>query len=349
MKINVKIFIRYLLVPSRTSLTILVVLLFMLSWIGRVENDKSLFISYLGIGDAIVVKINNEDIIFDVNWVMLAVNCIGIYIASIVLSKLISHRIRYVKQFSGFFLKSFLVLSFISLIAAIAISKIYWGYYFVRPEPLEEFDKVVQINAVIPVRAILDKNLKYKFEKSGYFSPKTVLRNINEDPYYSLVERPLLTLTNRGLFSSEHSEYNGELSDYYKVILQNNCLVKPEPGYDRAGMLNGVIVLAKDALEEVYILMSLKGGESSNDHYPYYEFAFHEQNETGKLELLNSQIFFYDLAGFEGFEWYVFFIIFVIISALISGVLTTLVFLWDKVFVVLLRKLSYTPTPPHSS
>ena len=78
-------------------------------------------------------------------------------------------------------------------------------------------------------------------------------------------------------------------------------LVKGNPGYeDTAQKLAGVALRAENEEREKYLFIALRGGQESNDHHPYYEFLFRE-NEMGlPTELVSCTRFYYDVAGIEG-------------------------------------------------
>jgi hypothetical protein len=44
-------------------------------------------------------------------------------------------------------------------------------------------------------------------------------------------------------------------------------------------------------------ILSARGGQVSNDHYPYYEVLYDEN-----LDVFHSQMYYLDWAGIEGFE-----------------------------------------------
>ena len=82
-----------------------------------------------------------------------------------------------------------------------------------------------------------------------------------------------------------------------------------DPGYDDAKMLCGVVVEAKDRTGKNYLFFGGNGRQVSNDHYPYYEFLF-EMPDNGEARMVSSNLFYYDVAGVEGFEWYAMFLVF---------------------------------------
>jgi hypothetical protein len=49
--------------------------------------------------------------------------------------------------------------------------------------------------------------------------------------------------------------------------------------------------------EHKYMLVSIRSGELSNDHYPIYEFLIK------KDKIIKKQKYFYDAAGIEGMEY----------------------------------------------
>ena len=86
-----------------------------------------------------------------------------------------------------------------------------------------------------------------------------------------------------------------------KLIKESGLLDYGEKNWDTSGQLSGILSEFTTINKLKYIFVGLSGGQVSNDHYPFYEFLFIENNR--KLELVKKQKFYTDIAGYEGFEY----------------------------------------------
>jgi hypothetical protein len=135
----------------------------------------------------------------------------------------------------------------------------------------------------------------------------------------------LLSLKKQGLLPSNPSGSLENLPNIYQLIKITDFLTQPDKGYTKSDLFRGLIVEATSKSGERTVFISISGGELFNDHYPYYDLLFIEDQETNILEFIKGQKFYYDVAGLECAEWYllwpIFFVIGLIPGIIISAVL----------------------------
>jgi hypothetical protein len=95
------------------------------------------------------------------------------------------------------------------------------------------------------------------------------------------------------------------MDELHGLIEGSGALEMSDPGYRSSHQLDGLAVDAVDREGKRMLILAFRGGQLSNDHYPYYEMLFRAPQDPARLEFVRSQRYFYDAAGMEGFEWYV--------------------------------------------
>ena len=111
-----------------------------------------------------------------------------------------------------------------------------------------------------------------------------------------------------------------EVNNIQTLIINSSFLESPEEGYEERGNrydiqivefvtsdesnttivpTNKSVSQRKPSLEfeNKFLLVSMKSGELSNDHYPFYEFLIKDD------QIIKKQKYFYDVAGIEGMEY----------------------------------------------
>lgn len=78
-------------------------------------------------------------------------------------------------------------------------------------------------------------------------------------------------------------------------------LTRGTAGYPDTTTLWGHIGVTTLADGREVVLATVAGYEYSNDHYPYYEMVAVFEDDA--LRIINSQSFFFDIAGIEGANW----------------------------------------------
>jgi hypothetical protein len=205
------------------------------------------------------------------------------------------------------------------LFAAALINKEYWGYYLERPAVDRRILDVVEVESVSWVHTL-------PLGSGGsQFVPESASKIIQEiasgqvDPYYSLGERALIDLMDEGrLPPNPICVSDEEAAPLHRLIEATNLLESDAPGYHNARALSGAVIRAIGPGGVRLLFIGVRGGEVSNDHYPYYEFLFKEPPAGGKPELLSFQRFFFDVAGVEGIEWPAFFTMFSLAGLFVS-------------------------------
>ncbi len=208
-------------------------------------------------------------------------------------------------------LKVFLYLIAISQIGFTIVAVIhnhnYWGYYIKRPSIFKE---TFQADRVITCSSISNNS---STEVSFIIVSDTAIKLDNlrgrKDPYYGLVDRPFMVF-------EDNAHISGYLYDFPKIyqdknqklpetVLKNISKEIQQANYLFQGnnnwVMNGIATEFISTDSTKYLIAGLRGAEIQNDHYPFYEFLFVNENDNYKL--LKKQKFFTDFAGEEGFEY----------------------------------------------
>lgn len=198
-------------------------------------------------------------------------------------------------------------------ITATCLNSRYWGYAFKRHVVFKEVAKAEQILNCTNVT-----NSNFTGIVPLHYIPDTLdlMKNLDgrQDPYYGNLDRPFMVF-------QDHSHIYGDLYDlstiYHdekynisNVILHSidrqiqatQVIDKSDTEYyDQLGELNGIVTEFMDIDSTLFIFASFNGREISNDHYPFYEFLF--VNENGNYILTKYQKYYTDIAGIEGIEY----------------------------------------------
>lgn len=98
-----------------------------------------------------------------------------------------------------------------------------------------------------------------------------------------------------------------------REFLHRGLTVNSSHGYNSDRQLHGLVMSFVSRDGRPLTLIAARGGQVSNDHYPYYEALFDD-----KMDLVQSHMFYFDVAGMEGAEgWPV-----LILSSIVAGILT---------------------------
>jgi hypothetical protein len=92
------------------------------------------------------------------------------------------------------------------------------------------------------------------------------------------------------------------VGEVYALVEKTGLLEAGEPGYVDAKQLHGLVYELEGAGGEALMLVAARGGEVSDDHYPYYEVLF-EGDGQGGWRLASTRRFYFDVAGMEGAEF----------------------------------------------
>ena len=188
----------------------------------------------------------------------------------------------------------------LAFLAALGVTKQYWGYY-VKPPNLDA--RIVNIKRIVSFTPVstreepdgtlaLFADPDYIIVKSGDTSP---------GGYYELEERVLHALESRKKLQAPLEHMPEEALATVYSFIEDTGLVHPgTPRYESAGMLSAIVIEAESGDGGHLLLVAVAGGQVSNDHYPYYEFLFAMPDGPGKPHLLSCKRWFYDNAGVEG-------------------------------------------------
>lgn len=198
---------------------------------------------------------------------------------------------------------------------AVGFSKSYWGYWFQRPDVLSETYSLESVEQVIPIEK--SDTTSTQFRVDTHYSKDAAYAATD---YSFLDERHWVTLVDAGVLPETFAfdQDLGLFEEFHQQLSATGLLVSPEPGYETlAEEMQGVITVGTTDEGKQLALVSLRGGQLSNDHYPYYEMVFNLEPRTGELTFVRGQRFFFDIAGIEGFEWPILWLVFMVLSWLI--------------------------------
>ncbi len=198
------------------------------------------------------------------------------------------------------------------LVSGSILNKNYWGYYQIRPTVFKEIKKADIVSSCALVSNVDSTGIKLFFILTDTTKSLDCLFG-RKDSYYGLTDRIFMVFQDR-------AHINGYLYDFPDIY--NNPQTKPDDNLlnilsnqiGKSDLLNkgkyrennlkqltGYVTefITTDSLK--YAFACLKGGEVSNDHYPYYEFLFSDTD--GQIRLLKEQRIYTDIAGIEGLEF----------------------------------------------
>jgi hypothetical protein len=181
------------------------------------------------------------------------------------------------------------------------VSRALWGYYVLRPPLPRAVREVSQLLSLTPLKSS-GNGRGCTLERLDGYSVTERIAAAAADPYYAHEGRLLALLSARGLHpESGQPKADLDLSSLYAALKAAGVVRSGDPGYDSAGCLRGVAVELVDDDSHRWLVLALHGGQVSNDHYPYYEIVLAPGG--GGWRLSSHQMYFYDVAGIEGFEW----------------------------------------------
>lgn len=196
----------------------------------------------------------------------------------------------------------------LALIAASAVSKSYWGYWFSRPSldsRIVEARRYVGV-AFLKTGGESKRPLAWVDEDDATVSQ--ALKLYQDDAYTYGHQRVLQALDTRGILGALPRQKLVELPPISDLVQTTGALIKPDPGYETSGArIFGLALQAEDANGRRLLFVGLQGGQVANDHYPTYEFLFAAAPGTDRFELVSRNRWFIDIAGIEGAEWYILF------------------------------------------
>ncbi len=257
-----------------------------------------------GIGAPIQIATTGGTSTWSIGWATFAANLVISYILATLLSAFLTKITRFRRPAFAYGLVA-IAMFVAAFLASIGISKVYWGYFFVRPPVLSAIDRIAKVTAVIPIEPKAydadDCSLVVKTD----LVMDECLAACKTDPYYCLDGRLLLALEQRGLLPDGYSTTFPDLPALYALIRGSGILARSHQGYGKPDCLRrGTIVDAVDKNGNRLVFVGVTGWQLSNDHYPYYEMFFTGQQDSPGLLYVRGQRFFCDSAGIEGLEWY---------------------------------------------
>ncbi len=199
----------------------------------------------------------------------------------------------------------------VAFIAAVVISKLYWGYWLARPALDPRILEAHRYLGVSFIDAAPQAGVPLAFVEDPATSVSEELRRYRQDDYTFGESRVLDALDMHGALDTLPLKRTVELHTLLELIQGTGALVEAEPGYAESGTrLHGLALEAEGRDGRRLLFLGLHGGQVSNDHYPTYEFLFQAAPGTERFELVSVNQWFFDVAGIEGAEWYALFLFF---------------------------------------
>lgn len=239
-----------------------------------------------------------------IHWGGLAINLLLCYVTALLIAHAARRTTRRDRPFSGIWFVA-LASALIAIGLGGLVSKSMWGYWFWRPAPLTRTYPFKSVTSWVPFSLGDGQGLS----RWGSDAPSIAAfakSRVEHGDYYCLAERMPLDLHARGLIKDEPTFTHELLEDLKQRLENTGLLAESSPGYDSSLGLSGILIDGTDPEGRRLICIGARGGQVSNDTYPYYEFAFRAQSAgTSDVLYQDGQLFFYDVAGMEGLEWHV--------------------------------------------
>jgi hypothetical protein len=215
-----------------------------------------------------------------------------------------------------------------AFLAAIGVSKLYWGYFLRRPGLDRRMLQIERVHSLTAVRSERGPDGTVGLVPDR---PHLVYEHLDacrgdrpSQAYYCLGGRVLVALAGKGMLPAASERLSPEELDLlYDRLEGTGKLVEGAPGYDHAKELAGLVLEAEGRGGRRYLFVAARGRQVSNDHYPYYEFLFRASERGADPRLLSYRRFYYDVAGIEGVEWPVAFAALLLLGALLLALILT--------------------------
>lgn len=185
-----------------------------------------------------------------------------------------------------------------SLLLGLGCMKCHWGYFLVRPAVHSDVRNMSALEGIgyfelAPAEGS-DFDKRQNLLEQLAEIPTTAERG---DDYYHQEVQPLVAARRAGFDPGKapavpHSRVTAIVDRFI-----GSGLSAPDGQYDSDRGLSGYVMRFRTGDGEVLSLLSARGDQVSNDHYPYYEVLYDEN-----LDVFHSQMYYLDWAGIEGFE-----------------------------------------------
>ena len=241
---------------------------------------------------------------WNIPWRYFAWSLAGGYLAALGLAAIFKFVTGFRRPVRAYLLAAGIV-AMLAFLAAIGVSKAYWGYFLFRPSLLAEFSNIVRVSALIPVKTPAASNAPPALVHCDDSTLAQDLVYAEKSPYDFPAGRLLLSLSKRQLLPADFSSALFDLPLLLPLAQATGLMAVSDPGYHSETFLRGIVVDAVDPAGKRLVFLGFHGGQVSNDHYPYYEMLFAAPAGSADLKFVRGQRFFFDIAGIEGSEWYV--------------------------------------------
>jgi len=216
--------------------------------------------------------------------------------------------------------------------AGLLFSKLYWGYFFYPPSielPNYDIDRIEVLVRLDKYKAFdRTKNLELKKVKTKDIEKSAFLYSLHESdtptsrlPYY-LKKYHLMPVNNEILNEFEIQDIAIKAFSHMRKA---NIFVSSTEGYYSQRQAFGYLAIGTLNNKDTIIIITISGGQVSNDHFPQYNVVY-SMDSVGELKLLNQTVYYEDIAGIEGFRFFYAIILFAVVWTLLLIVIAIIYF-----------------------
>jgi hypothetical protein len=184
-----------------------------------------------------------------------------------------------------------------SMAVGMGVSYYYWGYPTSPPPILPEISMLRSVDSMSYVDELDAQSGKATFKPID----QEILANRHDWSLDDTWRVPLM-LHDRGIrldqaqaISLQHASALWEAADRAGLLIEGSA------GYPDTKTLFGHIGTGRLNDGREIAFATVGGYQYSNDHYPYYEFV--AELRGGRAMIINSQWYYFDIAGIEGMTW----------------------------------------------
>jgi hypothetical protein len=189
----------------------------------------------------------------------------------------------------------------LSVAVGVVFSRLYWHYWISPPSVLSWVDNFETIEAIVDVEceplqtaqsALVSESDLHRLALAYLESPK-------DYPGGQLWAAIHATSKPVGRANVAPTMVQAICDD----LFSSGFVVDGDPGYPLTRRLQGHLAAGRSRKGEQLHIVSLLGGEMSNDHHPVYDVEF-MQTGSERRRVTRHHAYFEDIAGIEGMRWF---------------------------------------------
>jgi hypothetical protein len=189
----------------------------------------------------------------------------------------------------------------LSVAVGVVFSRLYWHYWISPPSVLSWVDNFETIEAIVDVECepLQTAHSALVLESDLHRLALAYLESPKDNPGGQLWAAIHATSKSVGRANVAPATVQAICDD----LFGSGFVVGGEPGYPLTRRLQGNLAAGRSRTGEQLHIVSLLGGETSNDHHPVYHVEFVQTgSERGRLR--RHHAYFEDIAGIEGMRWF---------------------------------------------